>query len=835
MTSTTLQVRVSEPRPGRTQYAYELRSGSGSLMGPLEQEHTVPVSQDLVKGLCKAIDETLRDDGADPQSHAGLVRLGGQLYDALFPQTGRLDLVRRLRESTGPLMVQSNESLVPWELLHDEQEFLGLRHDMGRRARVEGPVVSGRTSNRIGRALVVGDTLGDLASAREETARISAWLTERGVECTVLTGARATLIRIVGELADKTAPYDLFHYSGHVSGVPGAAGLLVHDRKFLGHDALQPLARRGAPPIVFINGCASADPTLDSGSRALAESAQTMSACMSFMLMGAKTVVGTRTPVGDASALRFAEAFYGQLRDEVEAGAAVRKARAELAEGHDGTWASFVLYGDPGVRIVAAPEPPPEEQKPPRPGYTPQALDLLRRATRFGAMRGIITSVDLLTALLDTDEIRERAAARVGTTRLHRLTELLREVQSHTPVGAGADHDGGDDIGSGGGGGGGGGGIAGIGAAGDAGAVSTGRVSAGSTSADTVSTGSISTDTASTDTASTGSDAADTTPAGAATTSAGVSASANGSSVNGSSRRSDGGRMAFSDTIAQVVEGADAAALADGRDKVGVDDIALAFLATGGGNCAKLLRLCGVRPELLLAPGVASAGPPGDAERILDLSALGDGAAAAVRSARMLAAIGEKRISSSLLLRAFAVAGSDVLRDALAEQGEQGRAAFDRLARLDHRPRRREFYSRTRHKLERLSAQAAESGTPVGEEALLLELLAEGDSTACKMLRRLGVEPEAVTQVLRERRGAPEAAPPVIEAAPEVTDEVAAEVTAEATPPVIEVAPEVTDEVAAEARDVPTVWEDPEVRESRQEAPREPDEPREPERQAPQG
>ncbi|MBO1334968.1 CHAT domain-containing protein [Streptomyces sp. VRA16 Mangrove soil] len=731
---TTLQVRVSEPRPGRTQYSYELRSGNGSLVGPLEQEHTVPVSQDLVKGLCKEIDETVKY--ADPQDANGLrdelVRLGGQLYDALFPHTGRLDLVRRLREATGPLLVQSNESLVPWELLHDEEDFLGLSHDIGRRAKVDGPVVDGRSSDRIGRALIVGDTIGDLAEAREEIARISEWLGERGVECTVLRGAEATMTRVVGELADKTAPYDLFHYSGHVSGEPDAAGLLVHDRKVIGLDALQPLARRGAPPIVFVNGCASASglATLDSGSRALAQAAQTMNACMSFMMMGAKTVVGTRTPVGDASALKFAEAFYGQLSEQTEAGAAVRGARAELAGEGDATWASFVLYGDPSVRITAkaavpTPTPSPDESRQ-QLRYSPQALELLRTARRFGRMRGLVTSVDLLTALLDTDEVRERAAVRIGSRRLQQLTALLREVQGHAPAGAGRHS----------------------GDSGDSGewhpVVDMPTGTNGSTGA-TGATGATGTNGSTGATGATGA----TGSLGAAT-----STRTDGASVNGASVQSGTGRVAFSDTIARVIEGADAAAVADGRDTVEVDDIAVAFLDTGGGNCGELLRLFGVRPERLLSPTAASAERADSDDRRLDLSALGPGAAAAVRSARLLAATGERRISTSLLLQAFAVAGSEVLRGALAEQGEEGLAAYRRMARLG-RPRPSEFYARTRDKLERLTAQATENGALVGEEALLAELLADEDSTARKMLIKLGVEPELLIQALRDDRDSP--------------------------------------------------------------------------------
>ncbi|MFF2508023.1 CHAT domain-containing protein [Streptomyces sp. NPDC058067] len=655
---TTLDVRTSAHGPGRTQYAYGLKSGGGSVVGPLEQEHAVDVSQDLVKDLCKEIDEALKNaDDGDTTLGRVLRQKGRLLFDSLFPRSGGPEMVRQLKESTGPLLVSTNESLVPWELLHDGDSFLGLVHELGRRSVVSRPVVGGRACTQVRRALVVGDTLGDLASAREETERISAWLREHGVTCTVLIGRDATLTRVIQELAEDEEPYDLFHYSGHVSGASGAAGLMVHNRKLIDMDALQPLAGLGAPPVVFINGCASAEPSLEPGTRALAEASLTMSACMSFMVMGAKTVVGTRTPVGDASALRFAEAFYGQLQDQITAGAAMRQARADLERRADWAWASFVLYGDPEVRIstaaadVAAPLPPAPE----RPEFTPEAAELLRRTRKFAAVRGLVTSVDLLMALLEDDEVRERAAGRIGAQRMDLLAKVLRELQGQRP--------------------------------------------------------------------------SDSTQAGAS--------SASLASVNGHGRR-----IALSDTVTRVLDGAEARAQEAGRD-IGVDDISLAFLATGGGSCAELLQLFGVAPERLLLPG-ADAPAPGDDERV-DIAALDPRAAAAVQCARLLASVQRKKISTYMMLRAFGIVGSEALRGALAAQGDDGAAAFRKLAGLGS-PRPGEFSSRTLGKVQEVCRDAQE---PVGEQELLIALLTDEDSTARTMLRRLGVAPELVIQSLQ--------------------------------------------------------------------------------------
>ncbi|MEU6662291.1 CHAT domain-containing protein [Streptomyces sp. NPDC046821] len=654
---TTLDVRTSAHGPGRTQYSYGLKSGGGSVVGPLEQEHAVDVSQDLVKDLCKEIDEALKNAGdGDTALGRVLKQKGRLLFDSLFPRSGGPEMVRQLKESSGPLLVSTNESLVPWELLHDGDSFLGLVHELGRRSVVSRPVVGGRQCTQVRRALIVGDTLGDLPSAREESERISGWLTGHGVACTVLTGRDATLTRVIQELAEDEEPYDLFHYSGHVSGASGAAGLMVHNRKLIDMDALQPLAGLGAPPVVFINGCASAEPTLEAGARALAEASLTMSACMSFMVMGAKTVVGTRTPVGDASALRFAEAFYGQLQDQITAGAAMRQARADLERRADWAWASFVLYGDPEVRIsTAADGPSPVPPAPEGPEFTPEAAELLRRTRKFAAVRGLVTSVDLLMALLENAEVRERAAARIGAQRMDLLAKVLRELQGQRP--------------------------------------------------------------------------SDATQAGASGTAL--------ASVNGHGRR-----IALSDTITRVLDGAEASAREAGRE-IGVDDISLAFLATGGGSCAELLQLIGVAPERLLLPH-ADAPARADDERV-DIAALDPRAASAVHVARLLASVQRKKISTYMMLRAFGVVGSEALRGALAAQGDDGAAAFRKLAGLGN-PRPGEFSSRTLGKVQEVCREAQE---PVGERELLIAMLTDEDSTARTMLRRLGVAPELVIQSLR--------------------------------------------------------------------------------------
>lgn len=413
---TTLDVTVSMPKPGRTKYSYSLTTREGSA-GPLQQEYTIDVNQALVDASCQKIDKALANASGDPDLLRQTLRTQGRLlYRQLLqpPEGTVLELVRQLHESTEPLLVNSNEAVVPWELLHDGEDFLGLKADIGRRSKVNARVLGGRDIGPVRRALVVGDTLGDLPKSREEAEKIGQWLSQQGIACTVLLGRDADLGSIILELTDESEPYDLFHFSGHVSNAPDAMGLLVHRRDLVDEPALRTLAGRGAPPVVFINGCASAG--------------LTMNVCRLFMMMGAKSVVGTRTVVDDESALRFAEAFYSQLRKQVAAGTAARKARLKLSEKEDDAWASFVLHGDPNACISheRRPSPPPEPGPKKQLPFAPDARELMQQISQSAASTGLINSLDLLAGLMETKEIRERSLPRIGPERLNALRATLR-------------------------------------------------------------------------------------------------------------------------------------------------------------------------------------------------------------------------------------------------------------------------------------------------------------------------------------------------------------------------------------------------------------------------
>lgn len=648
-----LSVRVEGSRNGaETTYHYEFRSLSADGTGPLEQEHTVTPAPDLVRALCERIDSIVVGSlGGAPGEEAEreLAQRGHTLYRTLFPNSdgGVPELVQRMRDSEEPLLIRSNESVIPWELLHDGTDFLGLSHELARRTFVKRRVAVGRTIDRVRRTLVVGDPRGDLPEARAEAEQLAAWLGERGVERTVLLGAEATLLRIITELTP--GDYDLLHYCGHVAAPFGTThvGLLLHDNQLLDARALEPLARSGVPPTVFVNGCASAD--------------RLGNLCVSFMEAGAKVVVGTRYPVGEEPARRFAERFYADIIAGATAGAAIHSARRAVRRGPALDWSAFVLYGDPLTRVGVGEirQAPAAEEEVASPSLDAYRFDgsagaAMRRMARRAAPLGGATSMDLLTELLATDEMRARAASSFGVERLALVEDLLHTVREQMPV---------------------------VPAEPDA-------------------------------------------------------------------------RVELSGTVSHVLARAERGAQEAGRDMIGTADLVTAFLDVGGGSSGQILEAFGLSLNDLAGsprPVTDTGRRPGDdmlfdeAGRLRD-ELLTPGVAGALRVAAMLATANGTTISSGMVLYGLAIAGGGVFRERLRAQGEAGRAALDQLSATSG-TRRSRFSSRTRRALRRLVTDPSQ---PLDEADLLAELLSDPESSAGRMLAKLGVDATAVRSPRQE-------------------------------------------------------------------------------------
>jgi hypothetical protein len=327
-------------------YRYTLSTSEAQIDLPITLQVEVSLNSQNVGALCAAAQTAAE---SDPDHAVRLRNLGRTLYQLLFPghlHEARL-LASRLASWQDPLIISTNDAELPWELLHDGDDFLGVRLALGRQVITSRVFQLGRPIDEIRSALIVSDPTGDLDSADEETRKLTAFLTERGIACALLSGAAARWEAVTDQLRD--GGHDIFHYSGHVGMDQfGQEGLRLSDR-ILGSDEIRALlaahgdATTNAPPVVFVNGCRSAD--------------QLSSICGAFLNTGSRIVMGARYRVVDQAAREFAQNWYGNLLAGMTAGAALQAGRASLRQGPDGTWAALVLFGQPATRLWEPPEP----------------------------------------------------------------------------------------------------------------------------------------------------------------------------------------------------------------------------------------------------------------------------------------------------------------------------------------------------------------------------------------------------------------------------------------------------------------------------------------------
>jgi len=285
----------------------------------------------------------------DPAQPDPLGRLGRLMFSALLPRPIQ-DALRTLSPDV-PLVIATDDAQLPWELLHDDAQFLALRRPVSRRllsnrlARQNAPRSSGRRAY-----LFITNPTGDLSQADAEAEQLVDMLdasTER-IFGEILCRGQASRVKVLQALT--SGEYDLIHYSGHAK--PGA--LLLADGE-LSATEIQGALR--GQPFVFLNACDSARESEGQveGVPALPYAGlEAHNLASAFILGGALGFMGTLWPVYDDKSREFADHFYAVVLRGEAVGEALRRTRQRILNTHptDLIWASFVLYGDPTLRIA---------------------------------------------------------------------------------------------------------------------------------------------------------------------------------------------------------------------------------------------------------------------------------------------------------------------------------------------------------------------------------------------------------------------------------------------------------------------------------------------------
>ncbi len=290
---------------------------------------------------------------AGEKTSGRLEELGRFMFNFLLPPSLKRWL-QQLPEGTAVLLA-TNDTNLPWELLHDGHDFLALKYAIGRQLLTPTPPNQQTTldkSNEM-RFLFITNPTGELEEADKEVYKLID-LCDRAPEniaARQISHSRANKAVILA--AFGSGQYDFIHYSGHAT----PNGLCLADGLLSFAELTQVLSGQ---PCVFLNGCQSA---------AEERTPQTLpfsglnvqNLATAFIMHGARLFIGALWELFDVSSREFAEKFYALILNGIAVGEALRQSRKALyaARPNDPLWASYVLYGDPTEQIVHAAKPEP--------------------------------------------------------------------------------------------------------------------------------------------------------------------------------------------------------------------------------------------------------------------------------------------------------------------------------------------------------------------------------------------------------------------------------------------------------------------------------------------
>ena len=281
-----------------------------------------------------------------------IFEMGVFAHDQLFRGCVLDERVRNSR--VDHIRINIDERLIdlPWELIHDGDEFLCLKYALGRQIYSSSAFAHDNYRKEKPRVLVVSDPERNLAAARKEGHSVASLLRAHGLEVTQLEGKEATKQRFNFEMKR----HSIIHFAGHASrdsANPDESCIRLFDGPFKAFQ-MDGVFGHQPPSLIFLNACwSAAERSEDRGyppmMRGLART---------FLMAGVPNFVGYLIPVVDRTATDLALRLYAHLVLGRTVGEALRRGRVELRKQHgdvDPAWASAVLYGDPTTVPILPP------------------------------------------------------------------------------------------------------------------------------------------------------------------------------------------------------------------------------------------------------------------------------------------------------------------------------------------------------------------------------------------------------------------------------------------------------------------------------------------------
>lgn len=323
---------------------------SGELLTIRKSDDT-KISVEKIEEYARKIKELLSSanrEGSIGRNIVGKLKQTGQLlYDELLPLRTKESLNNTIAENL-VLGIDDHLMDIPWELLHDGQDFLCQRFNIGRVVSTRQDFSARHRNIDIPlRMLILTDPQDNLPSSYLEGLKLRDMLDEKeNLAAVDLKSSNITCDYFKGNLK----LYDCIHYAGHADydpENPAESGFLLMDGKLTARNIKGMTGRTPFPSFIFSNACQSgqtAEWKVDKGYKNIFGLAN------AFLLAGVRHYIGTFREIQDKQSLHFALAFYEALMEGAPIGKALRLARLVSIEefGEESVaWASYMLYGDP--------------------------------------------------------------------------------------------------------------------------------------------------------------------------------------------------------------------------------------------------------------------------------------------------------------------------------------------------------------------------------------------------------------------------------------------------------------------------------------------------------
>jgi len=250
------------------------------------------------------------------------------------------------------LIIKTDEQEIPWEIMHDWENFISLKYPISRHIMTRESIrKNNKQLNKKAKILFIVNPSWDLEWTEREVEAIINQLWNRA-DIKLMKWEKVNSLKILSEIWKDC--WDIVHYSGHAyfnKENPDESWLLIWNNCVV--SATEIKRSLNWNPLIFLNACSSGKSISDDENYNETWE-DTIGLASSFIISWAKWVVSTMWPVNDKIAEKFAVNFYklfikwNSIWDSI----LDSKRKSYISNTKNVTWASFIYYWDPNLKIV---------------------------------------------------------------------------------------------------------------------------------------------------------------------------------------------------------------------------------------------------------------------------------------------------------------------------------------------------------------------------------------------------------------------------------------------------------------------------------------------------